>query len=258
MLFVLRVGLFLCLLMHKFSDSSLASQEFVQLFKQLKETNPVLDRFDSAAELIDFLHDFKIEHFQENDEVLTALIKEYQSRNNNHLLYNYFFEILSPGLKSVFYRFKKRVVQDVALEDLDLWNQIRLFFLEVLNSYDTRQKPSKVAMTILSRLRSHLSVWHNRLRREQQGVYAYKKEHQDQPYSASMAGHSDIKEELNNLVKREIISQEDLNLILSTRIYGYSLKDISQEKAIAYDVLKKRRQRLEKKILKYLSPKRKF
>lgn len=241
--------------MGKFIDSSLCSNEFIQLYAQIKEKHSVLDRFNTPAELIEFLHDFKEKHYAENDQIFVILINEYQSHNKNHLLYNYLFKILTPGLIGVFYRFRKRIEQDIAVDDLDLWNQIRLFFFEVLNTYDTQQKPTKIAMTIMSRLRSRLVFWHSKLRREQQGVYDYKRVEQDEHLFASKTNSLDVlKEKLDILVWENVITESELCLILENKVFGKSLKEISQEQGISYQTLKKKLQRAMKKILKHMSP----
>lgn len=241
--------------MHKFIESSLSSREFIQVFNEIRDKYSALKRFATPTELIAFLHDFKEEHYQANDEILAILINEYQFRNKNHLLYNYLFKILTPGLSSIFHRFRNRIEQDSSIDDLDLWNQIRLFLLEVLNTYDTRRKPSKIAMTILSRLRSRLVFWSSMLRRGQQSVYDYKAAQQIEHLAASRDRSMEIlKDKLEALVQEKVITESELSLIIENKVLGKNLKEISKEQGIAYQTLKKKRQRLEKKILRYMSP----
>lgn len=241
-------------------ECALKSAEFIELYKEIREKHEILESFNTPQELIEFLHDYKQKHYQANDELLKILIREYQSRGKNQFIYYYLLKILTPGLNSIFYRFRKRIKEDLACDDFDLLNQIRLLLLDTLNEYDVKVKPIKIAVTIMSRIRSRLVFWYSKLKREQQSIITYKNNSiieepktilSDTEYSESLAL---VEERLNGLVKRTIISERDSFIILATRIYGKPLKELTKEIGLSYEGLKKRRQRAEEKIRKFLSP----
>lgn len=246
---------------NKYIDSALSSREFIELYRQIREKHELLRAFDTPLELVDFLHDFKQRRYLENDNILKILIKEYQERSQSPLIYCYFLKIFTPGLKAIFYQFRTRVREDIAFDDHDLKNQIRLLLFDILNNYDSKVKPTKIAVTIMSRIRGRLVFWHSKLKREQKGVNAYRRNliqegpkttHSDLEYIVSL---DYVKEKLNSLAKKGIIREKDVFIILSSRIYGKSLKELAKEQGENYRSLSIRRQRAEKKIRKFLFPK---
>lgn len=243
----------------KYLDNALSSKEFIELYNQITAKHELLKSFNTPLELMKFLHDFKQKRYQANDAVLGILIKEYQSRGRSHLVFNYLLEILSPGLEAVFYRFRTRMREDAAFDEHDLRSQIRLSLLDVLNTYNLESKPAGIAVTIMNRIRSRLVFLRGKIRRQQESISAYIKELElaapqiassHMEYEESLKS---VKEKLTALVKRKIIAKKDSFIILATRVYDKSLKELAKEQGLSYNGLRKRRQRAEEKIRKFLS-----
>lgn len=244
----------------KYLDNALGSKEFIELYNQIRERHEIIKSFNTPLDLIKFLHDFKQKHYGANDAILRILIYEYQIRGSSHLVFNYLLNILTPGLEAIFYRFRARVLEDIAFDGFDLKSQIRLLLLDILSNYDLKAKPTKIAVTIMSRIRSRLTFWHSKLKRKRESLITYEKElSQEKPQivSSNMEYAESLesaKEKLNSLVKRKIIDEKDSFIILATRVYGKSLKELAKEQGLSYEALKKRIRRAEQKIRKFLSP----
>lgn len=236
-------------------EISLSSEKFIELYRQLREKHELLKSFITPKELIDFLHEFKQKHYQANDDILKILIREYQSRGQNQFIYYYLLKILTPGLNSIFYRFRKRIKGITTIDDFDLWSQIRCFFLEILDGFDTEIKYQRIAATIIGRVRDKLNRWcYLQSKNQEIGIDYIGELAKGDVKETAFEGDTieDLKTKLEVLVRKRVIKENDLYVILATRIYGYSLEELAKKEGLKYGSMARRRERAEKRIRNYL------
>jgi hypothetical protein len=152
-----------------------------------------------------------------------------------------------------------RAKQFASIGELDLWLQIITLFFEELNQFDLNKGSAKVASKVLGRLRNRLRDYFTALFRE---INSEKELNQNPDIAPNALAHvnpQEINLLLDNLVKLGVISETDKYILLASKIYGKSLKDISLElEELSYEAIRQRKVRAQKAVSRYLKKSKNF
>jgi hypothetical protein len=182
-----------------------------------------------------------------NDEILSSLILEYQNHPQSNSIGSYLLILFKPGLLKLFSQFRLRAKQFASIGELDLWLQIVTLFFEELNQLDLNKGSAKVASKVLGRLRNRLRDYFTALFRE---INSEKELNQNPDIAPNALAHVNP-QEINLLL--------DKYILLASKIYGKSLKDISLElEELSYEAIRQRKVRAQKAVSRYLKKSKNF
>lgn len=201
---------------------------------------PVLARFHSADELIRFLH--RPGSWSERDAVLAALLAHARVEP---LAARVVLAALLPGLK----RIAEQVILD-ARDREELWQLLLACAWERIRRYPLERRPSRIAANLLLDAR-----------RRALDAFTRERGQRTQPASApaappaaaaAEAADAEVEVLLARAVRAGALSREEARLVLETRIYGVSLASVATAHGVAYDALRIRRRRAERRLLLFL------
>jgi hypothetical protein len=231
-------------------ENELSSEKFIKLYQKVREKYPPIKSYLTPQDLIECLHNQVNPDYILNDKILSSLILEYQTNPDSNLIGSYLLIVFKPGLLRIFSQFRERVKQFPSLSDIDLWLQIVTLFFEELNQLDFNKDKSKVASKILGRVKNHLRDYFKELFK----TLTMEVELRLNPKLISCSSSFKVASEeidsfLQGLVKLGVISETDKYILLATKVYGKSMREISQElEGISYANVRQKKARIEKKI----------
>ncbi|MCM8782216.1 MAG: hypothetical protein NC828_04130 [Candidatus Omnitrophica bacterium] len=238
-------------------ENEISSEKFIQLYERIREKYPPIKSYLTAWDLIERLHNQTNPDFKLNDEILSSLILEYQSQQESASVGSYLLILFKPGLLKIFSHFKSRAKQLASLGELDLWCQIVAFFFEELSQLDLNKDKTKITSKVLGRLRNRLRDYFTVLFKELGSEQELAIHPESIPSLPAQINTQETIPLLENLVKLGVISKIDKYILLATKVYGRSMKDISQElKGLSYAAIRQRKTRAQKAIRTYLGKKK--
>lgn len=152
-------------------------------------------------------------------------------------------EAIMPGLKRV----SRRVLHDPADRD-ELWAALLATAWETIRRYPLHRRQRVAANLLLDTMRGTLAALSEGRRGRGRGELT-------DDVTALVAAEpvdGDVDGLLDVAVEAGAVSAEDAELILRTRIDGFQLVDLAAEQGVAYNTLKVRRQRAERRLLVFL------
>ena len=249
-------------------SAAVESEAFAAYFASLKSTNLLLATFDDLPAMVTAFERGCVS-YEEQDAIVLELVKEFQSRPSEHL-HHLLLKMFWKGLDHLYRARRIRVGNNE-----NLWNDIVWAFLNVLSEYPTDRLTAKVAANIQMGTLKKVSRWAQREARYQlfspDEKHPKRTEYEFTELLTSGFSHpneifagrgtpdemdAEDMERMTALLRRflntGIISDDAFYLLVSTRIYGQSLKDFAEKESIPYQALKKRRQRAEQAIREHL------
>jgi DNA-directed RNA polymerase specialized sigma24 family protein len=234
-------------------ENDISSENFIKLYQQIREKHPPIRSYITPRKLIDCLHNQANPDYALKDKILSSLIYEYQSQLAPQLIGSYIFILFKPGLLRLFAQFRHRARQFSSIGDIDLWFQIMALFFEELSQV---QEEAKIASKITGRIKNRLRDYFKGLFRS---LYA-EAELKDNPEmilpSLEEVGTEAIEDTLKRLVSDSVISETDKHILLAAKVYGRSMKELSEGlKGISYANIRQRKARARKAIKAYYNSK---
>jgi hypothetical protein len=240
-------------------ENEISSEKFIKLYEAIREKCLPIKSYLTPQDLINCLHNQTNPDYCLNDEILSSLILEYQNHPQSNSIGSYLLILFKPGLLKLFSQFRLRAKQFASIGELDLWLQIVTLFFEELNQLDLNKGSAKVASKVLGRLRNRLRDYFTALFRE---INSEKELNQNPDIAPNALAHvnpQEINLLLDNLVKLGVISETDKYILLASKIYGKSLKDISLElEELSYEAIRQRKVRAQKAVSRYLKKSKNF
>ena len=223
-------------------EAAIGDKSVKDFFTELQNEAAIFHHFDSLQEFIDFMANRAIWHAKLQDSCLLAIVKKIQSTKVQEGGLNLLTYLLAPGLQRIL-RDTFTSAHDLSENWLNLWWE----FFHSIQSYPLSRRRRNVATNILfdtrHRVRDKQKVenfWQNII--EPIGDRDWETEEDElSPYfqlaSALIEGTDDAG--LNKI---------DLDLVISSRVYGKSMKSIAKRLGLDYHNALKRRYRAEKHI----------
>ncbi|MEW6008238.1 MAG: hypothetical protein AB1629_01200 [Candidatus Omnitrophota bacterium] len=234
-------------------ENEISSEKFIALYETIREKHVSIKSYPTPQDLIDCLHNQRNPNFKLNDEILSSLILEYQSQEESKSVGSYLLILFRPGLLKIFFQFKSRAKQFASYGELDLWCQIVTLFFEELSQIDLNKDKTKLASKVLGRLRNKLRDYFTALFKELGSEQELAIHPECIPSIPAKVDPQEIISLLDNLVKLGVISETDKYILLATKVYGRSMKDVSQElKGLSYAAIRQKKARAQKAIRTYL------
>lgn len=219
---------------------ALAGGRLAARFRAWAELEPALAAFASPRALLRFLRSPGANP-DDKDAALAALLARARAEP---LAGRVVLEAILPGLKGV----AGRLLRDPA-EREELWALLFACAWEQIASYPLEQRPCRLAANLLLDTLHATGAGLDRERRQRAELAA------EQPLFGLPTGlgpSGDLEALLARAAAAGAISSEEAGLILETRIDGRPLAALAAEKGLAYNTLKLRRQRAERRLLLHL------
>jgi hypothetical protein len=235
----------------KEAENEIASENFIALYQKVREKYPLIKVCLTPLELIRCLHNQTNPDYLCNDKILASLILEYRAPASNPIG-SYLLILFKPGLLKLYSQFKERASQYPFLGDADLWLQIVTLCFEELNQLDLARDDQKIAAKIIGRIRNRLRDYFRNLFKilnaetdcQLNSELTFSEPSQMDPIQINFL--------LQELVALGVISETDKYILLATKVYGKSMKELSGElKEISYANIRQRRARALKAILSH-------
>lgn len=150
-------------------------------------------------------------------------------------------EAIMPGLKRV----SRRILHDASERD-DVWSALLATAWEVIRSYPLHRRERVAANLLLDTMRGTLVALGDGRRGRGELTEDVAALVATEPVDGDVDGLLDL------AVEAGALSAADAELILLTRIDGFQLSDLAVEQGVAYNTLKVRRQRAERRLLVFL------
>ena len=234
-------------------ENEISSEKFTKLYETIREKYPSIKPYLDPQDLISCLHNQSNPDYQLNDEILSTLILEHQDHSESKHIGSFLLIIFKPGLLRLFSQFRLRARQFSSVDESDLWLQIITLFFEELSRLDLNKDKGKIASKILGKLRNRLRDYFTLLFKELNSEQELNACPEAVPSSPTQINPQEIYSLLEDLVKSGVISGTDKYILLATKVYGKSLKEVSCElKDLSYESVRQRKARAQKVIRAYL------
>jgi DNA-directed RNA polymerase specialized sigma24 family protein len=202
-------------------------------YREWARDEPALARVSGAGAMVRLLHAAQTSP-AEKDEVLCALLR---LAREDALAARAVLTALMPGLKSI----ARRLLVDVRRRE-DVWQLLLANAWEQIRAYPLERRPRRVAANLLlDTLRGTLAE----LRRDRHDPRA-------RVCVTQAPCEADVDRLVGHAVEADVLSADEAELILATRIDGVPLAVLAARQDTAYNTLKIRRQRAERRLLLFL------
>lgn len=233
-------------------ENEISSEKFIKLYETIRERHPIVKPFPAPKDLISCLHNQDKPDYALNDKILLSLILEYQNEADTKLIGPYLLIIFKPGLMRLFHLFKERAKQLPSLSEDDLWLQIITLFFEELSHIDPVKDSEKIASKIVGRIRHSLRDYFRDLFKSAYAESDLRVNPKLISSSPAKIDPAEINTLLQHLADIGVISETDKHILLATKVYGKSMKELSEEYGeLSYEAIRQRKARVEKTIWKY-------
>jgi hypothetical protein len=235
-------------------ERELGTQAYEKLLKDLQRASPFLRQFAAWTDVIAFMRAGTSDD-PRKDEILRPILAANAAFRDPRWR-TILLVIFWPGLLSL--HLQKRHWD----EDPDeLWDNLTWTFLKILPRIDVTRRPDRLVQKVINDTAHHLHDeyrrnW-DRLEREENLAFEQLESLAASDEIDPLAIFLDREEEkkaINRLrehVDAGRITEIDLFLIVSTRVYGKQVADCARELGLAYQAAKKRRQRAEEAIRRF-------
>lgn len=235
-------------------EQELQGAEYETLLRKLKEKAPFFRRFDTWADVMDFMRD-GVSNDRLTDEVLRPIFDAH-AESGDHRWRTILLVIFWPGLESIHWR---KQGWDADIEER--WQNIVWTFLKVVCRIDISRRPDRLVQKVINDTVHHLhdeyrKIWKIKCMEitfEDDGVEFMVGDSEEIDY-AHIALRYAQRAEIRRLKKHmdeSRISEGDYLMLVGTRVYGKPLLDYSLERGLDYEAAKKRRLRAEAAIHSY-------
>ena len=223
-----------------FSDKSVKD-----FFQDLKNKNSIFQRFENLETLVRIINDRTAQNFEVKDACLLKLIERIQAAENKSAGLNLITYLFAPGLQRILYEIisKREIFQETWL---GLWWQ----FMQSILNYPISLRPSRVSANLLYETR-------HRIRDEQRIEYFWQNNIEsmgDRDWEAVEDAPSSCFRLASALIEGSDeagLNEVDKDLVISSRIYGESMKSLAGRLGLDYHNALKRRYRAEKHLRDY-------
>jgi DNA-directed RNA polymerase specialized sigma24 family protein len=217
---------------------ALATTTLSGRLRRWSQREPQLAEFSTAGELVGSLRRLRGDHDAEN-AILAALLREART---DPLAARVVLQALLPGLK----RLASRLLHSAAERD-ELWSLLLAHGWERIRSYPLERRPRRIAANLLldTAHATLATLAAERRSHAQAGVL-------ETTTTEPVAAADEVEVVLARAVRAGALSREEAVLILQTRIEGVPLASIAAGGAVAYEALRKRRRRAERRLLLFL------
>jgi hypothetical protein len=200
---------------------------------------PALAGIANPAELRRKLHGLRGKHEQEN-QILAALLRLGQS---DPLAARVVLQVLLPGLKNL----ASRILFE-AEERATVWSLLLGHAWEQIRCYPLARRPRRIAANLLldTLKATTAELKAERRTREQLQLDLAAAD------AAAVTVESDVERLLADAVAAGVVSEQEAELILETRIDGVELRAVAVRERVAYHTLNVRRLRAERRLLLFL------
>ena len=197
---------------------------------------PVLAAFPTAPVLLRALRsrrDFALE-----DAILLALLRWARL---NRLAGRLVVQALLPGLKLA----ARRILFEAGERD-ELWSLLLANLWQRIASYPLERRPRRVAANLL------LDTTHATLTELARARHSTEATEPLVELAPARPGQEEVEVLLARGVRAQVLSREEAQLILRTRLEGVPLSVLARELGVGYDALRVRRRRAERRLLLFL------
>lgn len=230
-------------------EQELRTNEYQELLGDLHRRNPFLRQFATWTDVIAFMRDPR------KDEVLRPIFTAH-SLDQDPRWRTILLVIFWPGLESIYW--KKRLWDR---DPDDLWQNIVWTFLKIICRIDLNHRPNRLFQKVLNDTVHHLHDEYRCLWDISNGEFSV-----EMDVLEVLAGGAEwnptaaieLREEkeiairrLRGHVEASRITEADYLLLVGTRVYGKPVVDYARENGLAYQAVKKRRQRIEAAIREF-------
>jgi hypothetical protein len=229
----------------KLFDFVPTEQKVNKFFLTLKLKTKVFASFIDLPDFTDFMYGSAGKNFDLKDACLLAIIGGIQTANDKAPGLNLITYLLAPGLQNIL---KKSLSggSDIREEWLALWSE----FFQIIQRYSLANRPHKVAANLLfdtyhriKDLKENQQDWMRRIEPVEGHELKTNEEELSSDFrlaSALLQGEDDAG--LNKI---------DLDLVISSRVYGEPMKSLAQRLGLNYHNALKRRSRAEDNLRRY-------
>jgi len=234
-------------------ENEISSEKFIKLYEDIRKKYQPIESYLTPKDLIACLHNQTKPDYILNDKILAALSLEYKTQANPGPIGSYLLILFKPGLLKIFSQFKSWSQQFASISELDIWLEILTLFFEELGQIDLNKGNVKIASRILSKVRHRMRDYFKTLFKER-CLEKELKTHPEDIYSIPFQppDPKEISTLLDKLIQLKVISEIDKYILLATKVYGKSMKDLSQDlKILSYQAIRQRKARAQKAIQSY-------
>lgn len=229
-------------------DQELETSGYQRLLRGLQRRNPFLRQFRTWADVIAFMQK-GTSRDPCKDEILRPIFQAH-GIDEDPRWRTILLVIFWPGLLSIHW---KKHFWDRDPEEL--WQNIVWTFLKILCQIDVKRRPDRLVQKVINDTAHHLHDEYRCIWDSANGEFAV-----DPKVLEALSGGVDVNPtagielcEAQDLEIRRLrghleggrITEADYLLLVGTRVYGKPVADYAREKGLAYQAVKKRRQRVE-------------
>ena len=206
--------------------------------REWQQREPVLAAFASPQLLVRFLQHFDAD-LDAKDAALAALLRctKTDARAGRVIL-----QALLPGLKLL----AERLIRQPGARD-EIWSTLLSALWERMYSYPLLRRPQRIAANLL--LDTRLAIRQERERARRWAGHELALADVPPPPRLLRAA---LEQPLRRAADAGAITVDEAELIARTRIDGTPLVELAAEIRVAYDALRKRRRRAERRLLLFL------
>jgi hypothetical protein len=235
-------------------EQELGTNEYQRLLRGLHRRNPFLRQFASWADVVAFMRE-GTSRDPCKDEVLRPIFAAH-TKDEDPRWRTILLVIFWPGLLSIHW---KKHFWDPNPDDL--WQNIVWTFLKILCQIDLQRRPNRLFQKVLNDTAHHLHDEYRRIWDGANGEFAVESEVLEALGGGvewNPTAGIELREEQEIAIRRlrehlegGRITEADYLLLVGTRVYGTPVADYAREKGLAYQAVKKRRQRAEAAIRRF-------
>jgi DNA-directed RNA polymerase specialized sigma24 family protein len=208
-------------------------------FSAWREAEPVLARFEEPGALLRFLR--RPGSTAEKDAVLAALLARARTEP---LAGRVVLEAMMPGLKGL----ARRLLVD-ARDREELWSALLACAWQRIRTYPVERRPRKVAANlVMDCLRGTLAALSGWRHDPSASLIPLSPRLEATP----TCDGGDVDALLAQAVDARALTEDEADLILTTRIDGASMRELAAERGVRFDTLKHRRHRAERRLFVFL------
>jgi len=221
-------------------EPSLNSCSVKELFERIIREEAAFKPFHNLDGFVRFMEIRSEDSYALKDACLLAVIRHVQSAADPEAGLCLLTYLLAPGLQAIL---RNLVVRGNPL--METWSDLWWAFLQTAMSYPVMRRTSKVAANLLLDTR-HKVMQNQRIEAELQRRFETLDHHD--PADESEAKHPAWNKAMNLINKEDTegLNDDDLSILLGSRVYGIDLKKIAGRLGISYEAVRKRRQRIER------------
>lgn len=223
----------------------LSDKSVKDFFRQLRNNEPAFQRFESLEAFVRTINDRTTQNYEVKDACLLKLIESIQITADKSAGLNLITYLLAPGLQRILYDALSKG-DDLRETWLNLWCE----FFQSVQHYPLHNRQHKVAANLLfetlRRIKNLTRAEHDWSRRTEPVDYRELKSNENEPSLNFMLATA-----LINGEDKAGLNEIDLDLIISSRVYGESMKSVAQRWKLDYHNALKRRFRAEEHLRNY-------